>query len=389
MTRTRNPIAAATALLLLLCASGWTADSPSFDIDWYGYVKLDASYDQNLTSHGNFAMWVKPQNADGENDEQFNMTHKQTRFGAALKGVGYSDVDLGGKVEFDLYGSGGTENKALLLLRHAFFSVDHGAFQLIGGQTWDLVAPLNPATLNYPVLWGCGNPGYRRPQIRFTYNGKFGPNTDIRVASGLFRTIGSDLTPTFTLSTEVSDGSDDGTDAGIPTVQGVLDITHKSSSGTTLRAGVSGLWGQLKAEGNMGSNETYTSQGVFGHFMASFGSFGFAGEAFSGVNIGGYNAGINNSNTIDGVNAVGGWGYFWFKPHQQWQFAAGGGMDDPDDSDLATGARSKNQAFFGNVKYSPVPRFTVGFELSQWETTYKDAEASDNLRAQTSFMINF
>lgn len=389
MTKTHKPIMAVITLLLLLCASAWPADSPSFDIDWYGYVKLDASYDQNLTSHGNFAMWVQPQSADQNTDEQFNMTHKQTRFGAALKGVGYSDVDLGGNIEFDLYGSGGAENKALLLLRHAFFSLDHGPMQLVAGQTWDLVAPLNPATLNYPVLWGCGNAGYRRPQVRFTYTGELNPNTNVKVASGIFRTIGSDLTPTFTLSTEVSDGSDDGTDAGMPTVQGLVDFTHKSASGMSLRAGVSGLWGRLKAEGTLGSNENYTSQGVFGHFQASFGNFGFAGEAFSGTNLGGYNAGINNGNTIDGVNAVGGWGYFWFKPHTQWTLAAGGGMDDPDDNDLATNARCKNQAFFGNVKFSPVPLFTVGFEVSQWETSYKDTDTAENLRAQTSFVINF
>ncbi len=389
MTRTQNHIAAAITLLLLLCASGWATDSPSFDIDWYGYVKLDASYDQNLTSHGNFAMWVQPPSTEQSSDQQFNMTHKQTRFGAALKGVGYSDVDLGGNIEFDLYGSGGAENKALLLLRHAYFSVDRGPLQLVAGQTWDLVAPLNPATLNYPVLWGCGNPGYRRPQIRLTYTGELNPNTTVKVASGVFRTIGSDLTPTFTLATEVGDGSDDGVDAAVPTVQGLLEVTHKSASGVSLRAGVSGLWGRLKAEGTLGSSDTYTSQGVFGHFAASFGNFGFAGEAFSGSNIGSYNAGINNSNTIDGVNSVGGWGYFWFKPHRQWTLAAGGGMDDPDDDDLAANNRSRNQAFFGNVKFSPVPLFTVGFELSQWETSYKDSETADNLRAQTSFMINF
>ena len=66
-------------LVLALATGAIASEKPTFDFNWYGFVKLDASYDQSLTSHGNFTMWVQPQQ-DGEDDEQFNMTHKQTRF---------------------------------------------------------------------------------------------------------------------------------------------------------------------------------------------------------------------------------------------------------------------------------------------------------------------
>ncbi|MFH1686527.1 MAG: hypothetical protein ABIE70_03290 [bacterium] len=376
-------------LVMLVASPLAAADKPQFDFDWYGYVKLDASYDQNLTSHGNFAMWVQPQNGD-QDDEQFNMTHKQSRFGMKAIGQGYQNAKVAGQLEFDLYGAGGAENKALLLLRHAFFTVDAGSFQLLAGQTWDLVAPLNPATLNYPVLWGCGNPGYRRPQVRFTYTAAPNDQTNVKMACGFFRTIGSDLTPTLSLATEVSDGSDDGTDAGIPTLQGLLDVTHKLSNGGSIRAGVSGLWGQLKAEGSLGTDETYQSQGVAGHLAVAINKqVGFAGEFFTGSNLGGYNAGINNSDRVDGVHAKGGWGYLWVKPTAKVTLAAGGGMDDPDDADLSTGNRGKNQAFFGNVNFSPIPLVTLGFELSQWETSYVGADVAKAMRAQTSFILNF
>ena len=376
--------------LVMLVASPLAAtDKPQFDFDWYGYMKLDAAYDQNLTSHGNFAMWVQPQ-SDSQDDEQFNMTHKQSRFGMNTSGKGYKNAKVAGKFEFDLSGAGGTENKALLLLRHAFFSVDVGNFQLLAGQTWDLVSPLNPATLNYSVLWGCGNMGYRRPQVRFTYTAVPSDQTKVKMACGFFRTIGSDLTPTLSLATEVSDGSDDGTDAGIPTVQGILDVSHKFSNGGSIRAGVSGLWGQLKAEGNQGTSETYESNGVVGHLSVAFGKqFGIAGEGFTGSNLGSYNAGISNSNRVNGVKAKGGWGYMWIKPTSKVTFAAGGGMDDPEDANLWTGDRGRNQAVFGNVKFSPIPSVTLGFELSQWETSSVNAEVAKTMRAQTSFVLDF
>ncbi len=364
-------------------------EKPEINLDWYGYVKLDASYDQNVTSHGNFTMWVLPQGSD-DDDAQFNMTHKQTRFGLSAKGSGYKEAKVGGKVEVDLYGAGGTENKAALLLRHAYFTVQSGSFELLAGQSWDLISPLNPSTLNYPVLWASGNTGYRRPQLRLTYTLQPNAQTKVRMSGGFFRTIGSDLTPTLSLSTEVSDGYDDGTDAAIPTVQGIVDVNHAFASGTKLRAGVSGLYGEMKAEGSLGTSEKYSSSGVVGHFAVSFASgFGFSGEYFSGSNLGGYFGGIGNASTFDGVATKGGWAYGWVKPHAKVKFSAGAGLDDPDDKDLSSTQRSKNTSIFGNISVTPIPAFTVGFEVSQWETSYVDGDDASAVRAQTSFVLNF
>ncbi|MBU0985272.1 MAG: hypothetical protein KKA42_15465, partial [candidate division Zixibacteria bacterium] len=128
------------ALCLVLIGTAASAgEKPSFDVDWYGYVKADASHDQNLTSHGNFAIWVKPQS--DQDDAQFNMTASETRFGLALTGKGYEKVAVSGKLEFDLYGAVGgatvAENKAILQLRHAYFTVKSGDFMLLAGQSWD------------------------------------------------------------------------------------------------------------------------------------------------------------------------------------------------------------------------------------------------------------
>ena len=41
-------------------------------------------------------------------------------------------------------------------------------FTILGGQTWDVISPLNPRSLNYSVYWWAGNIGYRRPQVRLT-----------------------------------------------------------------------------------------------------------------------------------------------------------------------------------------------------------------------------
>jgi len=390
-------IFAAVLCLLFAFGTAFAQDKPSIKLNWYGYVKLDGSYDQNMTSHGNFAMWVNRPTVD-ESDEQFNMTANQTRFGVKMQGENYKNVGVAGQIEFDLYagvtGATVAENKPMLQLRHAYFSVKYGPTMLLAGQTWDLFSPLNPSTLNYAVLWGCGNLGYRRPQISLwqTFN-PAGPTT-FTMAGGFLRTIGTDLTPTFTLAVgETSEGADDGTDAGIPSFQGIVDFTHKFSSGSSLRCGVSGLYGTLKAETTLGNSEDYESWAVNGHLMLSFASgFGIAGEAFRGSNLQSYMGGINNNSTINGVRSTGAWASCWAALSPKTKVNIGAGIDDPQNQDFSTG-RSKNFSYFGNISYAFIPQASVGLELSQWETEYKiaadDTDTFHNTRVQTSFMLNF
>lgn len=371
-------------------------DKPSLDFNLYGYIKLDGAYDQNLTSHGNFVMWVNPYQAE-KNDEQFNMTANETRFGINVNGRGYDRVQVNGKIEFDLYAgvSGGTvaENKPMLQLRHAYFSVSHGSTMLLAGQSWDLISPLNPSTLNYPVLWGCGNIGYRRPQVSLWQTFK-GASTDVTLAGGFFRTIGNDLTPTFTLGAgESVDGSDDGTDAGIPSFQTRLDINHKFSAGSAVRFGASGLYGSLKSETNLGGYQTYESWALSGHFMMTLpNGFGLSGEAYTGSNLQSYFGSILDNSTIDGVQSTGGWGSAWLQASERVKLSTGFGLDKVNKDDISSG-REKNFSIYGNIRYLLVANATVGFEVSHWETEYKNVDDSfstyNNLRFQTSMILNF
>ena len=70
-------------------------------------------------------------------------------------------VDLRALVELDFYG-GGSENAPTARLRRAEMSVlwPRHDLELVAGQTWDLVQPLNPAQLNYMAAWFSGNIGF-------------------------------------------------------------------------------------------------------------------------------------------------------------------------------------------------------------------------------------
>ncbi|NMC43872.1 MAG: hypothetical protein GYA46_08130, partial [candidate division Zixibacteria bacterium] len=230
MKNSRILFSAVLIAILACAAAAFAGDGPSINMNWYGYFKLDGSYDQNPTSHGNFIMYI-PQNPTYGDKSQFTMTANETRLGLNATGTGYGDVTVGGKLEVDLYasitGAAIAENKAMLQLRHAYFFLEKRSFKVVAGQTWDLISPLNPSTLNYAVLWGCGNTGYRRAQVSFWYTSKPNKATDVVMAAGMFRTIGNDLTPTFTLATgEANDGVDDGINSSIPSLQALFEVKH-------------------------------------------------------------------------------------------------------------------------------------------------------------------
>jgi hypothetical protein len=133
----------------------------SLDIQLYGFIKLDAAYDTSRIENGNYAKWVENESAN-DDDDQFNMTANQTKLGAKITGPDGEDMKTSGQVEVDFY-EGGSENKARLMMRHAYMKLDwpEKRFNIIAGQTSDVISPLYPSTVNYSVYWWTGNIGYR------------------------------------------------------------------------------------------------------------------------------------------------------------------------------------------------------------------------------------
>jgi hypothetical protein len=71
------------AVLLVAAASAYAG----VEVTPYGYIKLDASFDSAMTNDGDYVYVVLPY-AEGEEDDEFNMTAKQTRLGLKLRAAG-------------------------------------------------------------------------------------------------------------------------------------------------------------------------------------------------------------------------------------------------------------------------------------------------------------
>lgn len=357
----------------------------SLDIQLYGYIKGDASYDTSRTTAGNYVMYVDSE-ATRNNDDEFNLTANQTRLGFNINGPASGTMKASGKVEFDLYGNYASENKAKLQTRHAYMTLlwPQVDLSLIVGQTWDVVSPLNPNTLNYSVLWDVGNTGYRRPQIRLTKGLPLSEKVSMKFEGALARTIGrTDLT-----------NSETGEDEGFPTVQGRVSVSFPFLGPKPTVLGLSGFRGREQYDIDVtGTNEDFDSQGVFFDASVPVAQWlTLQGELFSGKDLDNYYGGIGqgvNTTTMEEIHSKGGWIAASLGPWSKWAFNVGAGIDDVDADDVDAGARTLNSSVFANAIYSWNKNVQAGFELSRWNTDYRGAGDADDTRAQVSFIYTF
>jgi len=361
----------------------------SLDLELYGYVKLDASYDTHETVTGNFTLYVQPEGRRGDDDE-FNITARQTRVGMRIRGPDVNGVKTSGVVEGDFYGAGGaSENRADFRMRHAFLQLDwpEERFSILAGQTWDVISPLYPDTLNFTINWGVGNIGHRHPQVRLTKEWWLNEakTVNLLVQGAVSRSIDrASITQT-----------DTGADSGQPTLQGRTALTFPLVDGRPTTVGFWGLWGREEFDVNAGGDaETFDSY-VAGMDLAVTVArwLTIKAEIWSGQALDTYFGGIvqgMDANRRDALGACGGWLAAAFTPIEKWTFNLGAGIDALDGTDSTVAAnRVQNQMVFGNVMYAINPKTTVGLEISHWRTTYEGLATGDALRLQGSIIYKF
>ena len=170
-----------STVFIVFTVSTICAETSKLTIKPYGYFKLDMAYDQARTNNGNYVFWVE---SSEDKDSEINLTARQTRLGVNFIYDELNNRTVSGRFEIDFYG-GGAENKNMIMMRHGYLKVDFGKYYILAGQTSDVLSPLVPNTVNYTVLWNCGNIGYRRPQIQLGNSVKNG----VEIIGALSRNI--------------------------------------------------------------------------------------------------------------------------------------------------------------------------------------------------------
>ncbi len=346
----------------------------------YGAFWGDVNYNTERTVPGPYAVYVRSAQTDPE--DEFYVDARRSRFGLNIDGPKVpllGNASSGAKVEIDFFGDGPVNpNRAGVLLRHAYFDVKNDDFMFLFGQTWDLISPLYPSTLNYAVGWDGGNIGYRRAQARFDRYLKFSDVLMMEVQGSINQDVIPDFATTPGVDREAADW---------PILEGRLGwvVGHRGKGCKPVKFGISGHIGETEFDFTQvgpaplnlppASQQRFRTWSFNADMLVPVGDYvTFKGEFFTGENLSAFLGGIGqgvcvcNRNTI---RSTGGWfdvGVDWtdrFHTHAGW------GLDDPVNTDFLFG-RTYNQFFFVNFTYDVTKNFVTGIEVTSWKTLYQD-----------------
>lgn len=378
-----------TSFLLLLIGStvvfaGQTQKGS--DIQFYGFLRMDAAYDTSRMSDTQIPVFVRSEdpNAPGaapENQSEFTLYTRMTRFGLNLGGGELKAIGspkLTGRIEVDFYGGPASDSRNMFRMRHAWAKLQWGNFFLLAGQTSDLISPLYPSVNADMLMWGTGNLADRRPQTRAQYTLPIG-------ASQLFIQGAAGLTNAIDRKDLDKNGVPDGEVSGLPTLQGRLALRlplWKTDDGKShpLEIGAWGhqAWEKLDAPLDGTEEDSFQSSvvGVDLKLPLYQDRLALTVEGWTGKNLsdvrGGILQGINTKTGAE-IQATGGFAQLSWTAVKTERYKnvlhAGIAMDDADEADLNDDGRDLNYAVYGAVQ-SVFGHFTLGIEYLHWVTEY-------------------
>ena len=350
-------------------------------VDFYGYFKIDAAYSDSKAVGKDYILFALPENSSNNNDNDFNLNFRHSRFGFNIR-TKENDYDILGKFEFDFYGDySGTDNpnKQGIRIRRAFIQIGKDDWSILAGQEWMLIAQFYPHLSNFPSGAFMGNIGYRIPQIRFTKLFK-GESGTFKFQAAVDQEWGDASAPYW----------DTGSDSGMPDFQ--TRLTYDTNLGTApFHIGVFGHVGREQVD--LASGDKNLSSYSYGAEcrVGLSNMFTLSGKIWKGRNVDGwYTGGIGQGvryeyaggtydtkltgTPVDAeeIDAVGGWVELTARLTNKLTWRIGAGVDNPDNDDLkgVAAARLKNTMYYTNAFYKLTPSIGLMGEYLRVETDY-------------------
>jgi hypothetical protein len=290
-----------------------------------------------------------------------------------------------------------TDNYGLLLY-YAYGELKNDRMRFAAGLQRDIFNPVGPTILPISFLYGSGNAGSYRGQIRFERYVHRGDGSQLTFQVGMSEPI----------STFVVDPLKDPLveDNGWPNVEARLALgvgeELEFMGGRQQRPvefGVSGVVGQIRitkvSPGTPGPERMVDDIQALGCDLqwAVTDRLGVKGEWFVGQTLGEYNAGVLqnfNPETFRAIRTSGSYAEIYYYLHPQLHVHSGYGIDDPLDSDLAPGQATSNQTFFNTLLWDLSESFQIGFEVDYRKTHYvAPALDADGVLIMTQFLWRF
>ncbi|CAN5751942.1 hypothetical protein BH11MYX3_BH11MYX3_38370 [soil metagenome] len=336
----RKPQLILALLVPLLPATALADEDEAPPLSIYGSARLDILADDSRMSDIHAPLFVEHEPSDGRLDGELTMTPRLSQVGL---GIDEWQLDQNGKymgegkLEIDFGGGAGTN---VIRLRHAYATVTvKHRFEILAGQTWDLISPLYPTVQNDTQLLFAGNTGDRRPQLRLSAL----PVDNVRVA------VAAAASGTLDQRDLDGDGQIDGMASGTPMLQGLIELRQPIRRGRVI---LLGLWGHVARE-ELANGTRYPSRSIGAHLQVPAPMVMWSAEVYSGSNASDIGGGVGQSihPMLDhAVHSYGGWLELAFAPTARHTVALGGSGDFARADDVMSGDRMANGTVYGALR---------------------------------------
>ncbi|MBN2600435.1 MAG: hypothetical protein JXR87_00425 [Candidatus Marinimicrobia bacterium] len=375
-------------LVLSVTINANDAIHTKFPIDLYGFVRMEASYDNTEVVKGDWLLYAQPGNTAYADQSIFTMNVRHSRLGIKISGpaIGQNGT-VSGLIEVDFAGgfpnSSTAARQPQLRLRHAWVEINKPGWELRFGQDWALISGPFPNTTSFVVGAGKGNLWMRYPQMKYTLK-----KDVLKLAISVNRPMAGNIKYEDIAGGDF-DPVGDGERSGLPWLMGRvwIDIGKKSVS-------LSGHYGQEQIADLAGLGHAKTSYSINVDFVLETGPITWTVRGFTGENLNSFFGGVfqgysSNGSSVTNVPSKGGWGQAVYTLNDYWSFTLGSGLDDPDDNVLSGNARTKNTWFFGNVALNYSNSLIFMLEAEYLKTGYLSAKDGENLRLQFVTYLKF
>jgi hypothetical protein len=323
-----------------------------------------------------------------ENDDQFALDPRLTRFGLDVKPgkVGSADVLLKLETDFANFPTGSAESRATPRIRLAYIDVKNGELGLRVGQDWDVVSPLFPTANGELLMWNAGNLGDRRAQIQGRWFPTEAP-VNVVAALGLTGAINNE-------DLDTPAGERDGFDSGMPHLQ--VRGGFKRDLLVEKKPVDVGVWG---AFGRTETDTFFNGENRFDVWTLGIdltvpitSDLTLRGEAWFGENLGDFRGCIGqtiNRTTGSEISSGGGWAEVQYAATSTTRFHVGATLDDPDNGDLLTGNPRLNNTVYAGTIVDWDCGLRTGFDAIYWETDWVGQGLGTAMRFDLYFQYNF
>lgn len=339
-----------------------------------------------------------PPSPYGLNTNTFDLHARQSALGASFSGPDVLGFQPGGFFLGFIQNDNLTSDAYGLLPYQAYGELKNDEWRIAGGLQSDVFNPGKPTIISLGSLFGSGNTGSFRGQVRVEHFNE--PSDDLQWTTqfALSEPVSTIVTSNVRI---LEDNGWPNVEARIAAGLGSVEELVGGRKQRTAEFGLSGFVGELRTTRLITAPtdpdvpdraiiKTW-ALGLDGDWAVTD-RFGFSGELFIGQGLGEYNGGILqsfNPQTFQAIRSRGGFGEAYYYLTNALHLHTGYGIDAPIRGDLAPTQFARNQTWFTNFVWDVSKTLQFSFEVDYRRTDYIAFPNADGVVFLSQMLFRF